>query len=223
VEFIKTMRDDIRKAAQDTNDAETMNPGVKDASILLSAHGEIAQLAHGETLHVETTLVAHGETSETHEETAHGETMSAHGETWYGKTPEIHEKTAHAGETTSAHGEATETHESTTHAETTSVPQLHPSDLVDQTSSTKEQEDGWRFRERIANAIEQQENEHAKESKPFKIRVRLRGKFVCCCLQCCCVSLPIRKGEWGKGNGERGIVMFIREQSQSYIIKALYF
>jgi hypothetical protein len=186
VEFIKTMRDDIRKAARDTNDAETMNPGVKDASVLQLAHGEIAQLAHGETLPGETTMVAHGETlhgetSETHEETAHGETMSAHGETWYGKIPETHEETAHGktmeiheetahGETTSSHGEATETHESTTHAETTSVPQLHPSDLIGQTSSTKEQEDGWRFRERIANAIEQQENEHAKESKPFKIR-----------------------------------------------------
>jgi hypothetical protein len=34
VELIKTMQDDIRKAARDTSDAETMNPGVKDMSIL---------------------------------------------------------------------------------------------------------------------------------------------------------------------------------------------
>jgi hypothetical protein len=50
VEFIKTMQDDIRKAARDTSYAETMNPGVKDMSILQLMHGEIAQLVHWEKL-----------------------------------------------------------------------------------------------------------------------------------------------------------------------------
>jgi hypothetical protein len=153
-EFITTMRDNIRKAVRDDirQAGENSNSGVKDLSEM-EPHGETQD---GETQDGET---QDGETQDG--ETQHGATPP--GETQHGATP--------PGETQHGATPPGETPPGETPQEGTQPHQFHPSDLVGRTFLMNEQEDGQRFRARIVEAIEQHENEHAKESELQQFRV----------------------------------------------------
>jgi hypothetical protein len=176
-EFITTMQDSPRKAE------EMMNSGVKDAPIPPSTHGE--------TVHGETTSVSQFPPSDLADQTFlmnkqedgqrfrakiaeaiedAKETPLTHGETVPGETTPVYlmnieqHENEHAKELPLTHGE-------TAHGETTPVFQFHPSDLVGRTFLMNKQETGQRFRAWIVEAIQQHENEPAKEPKLHKFRI----------------------------------------------------